>query len=127
MRFVIGLLAIVALLVSPVTAAAAESACGYGGSSAMATMDMPTMAGAAHMDVHKASGDPCCDHSAQHKLNDKSCVQMCATTCVVAVALPTSLVSFTLVYSSAPVTVARRVAIFSYWPSGPERPPKSIA
>jgi hypothetical protein len=124
---VIGLLAIVALLVSPMTAAEDGSACGYGGTSAMAAMDMPTMAGAAHADAQIASGDPCCDHSAQDKLNDKSRAQMCATSCALASAVSTSPVSFTLVYSRAPVTPARRVAVYLYWPSGPERPPKSIA
>jgi hypothetical protein len=126
MRFALALVAVMALLVSPVTAAAAQAACGHGESTASSGMDMPAKAGATHAIV--SASDPCCDHSTdQHKMSDKSCAQACATSCAVAAALPSSLVSLSPVYTRAPVTLARQGLVPLFQPSGPERPPKSMA
>ena len=127
MRFVLAFLAVMALLVSPVTAAAAQVACGHEGPSATAGLPMSAMPGMAQVGVQKLAGDPCCDHTGQHKMNDKSCGQACATSCAVAAALPSSLVSINLTLTRAPVTLARLVSVKGYEPAGPERPPKSIA
>ncbi len=126
MRFVLALLAVMALAISPVTAAAAQAACGQGGPGAMTGMDMQMTLGAAHAGVEKAS-DPCCDQAGHHKMNDKNCAQACAASCVATVALPTSFTSGSFVFVRAPMSPPRLVPAVSYQPFGLERPPKSMA
>ncbi len=126
MRFVLALLAVLALLVSPVTAAAAGAACGQNGLPQMVGMGMSAPPCADQADVHKAV-DPCCGHADQHKMGDKSCAQACATSCAVVAALPSSLASLNLTVTRVPVTLARLISVKGYKPAGPERPPKSNA
>jgi uncharacterized protein involved in copper resistance len=125
MRFVLALLAVLALLSSPMTAVAAQAACGHDGSAAMAGMDMSAMPGMDHAGAQKAGGDPCCDHTDKHRMS-KDCAQVCATSCAVAVALPSSPVSIVFVAVRAPFVPARATPTPSFEPSGPERPPKSM-
>lgn len=127
MRFMLALLAVMALLVGPVTVAAAQAACNQGGPAAMAGMDMSATPGTAHVDVQKATGDPCCDHSDQNKNSGKRCAQACATSCAVAAALPSSFVSLSPLYARPPASFARPGLVPLFQPAGPERPPKSIA
>ena len=63
MRLLIALLALMALLSSPVTAAAAQVACGHDGPMVMAGMDMSGMPGMDQAATKKAGGDPCCDQT----------------------------------------------------------------
>lgn len=129
MRFVLALLAVLALLSSPMTAAAAQVACSQDGPEAMAGMDMAGMAMSSMASMDHAGtqkGDPCCDHTGKHKMS-KDCAQVCATACAVAVALPSSSASIVFVAVRAPLVAAPMAPTPSFEPSGPERPPKSMA
>jgi uncharacterized protein involved in copper resistance len=130
MRLVLALLAVMALLVSPVTATAAQAACGHDRpmamTGAMANMDGSAMPASDHAKVQKATADPCCDH-AKHGRMSKSCAQICAVSCVAAAALPSALASVDPAFGREPAPLARLVSVKGYEPAGPERPPKSIA
>jgi hypothetical protein len=131
MRFMLALLAVLALLSRPMTAAAAQVACSQDGPAAMASMDMVGTGMSAmpvmnHAGAQRGGGDPCCDHSGKHKMS-KDCAQVCATSCAVAVALPSSSVNIVFVAVRAPLVAAPMAPTPSFEPSGPERPPKSMA
>jgi hypothetical protein len=127
MRFVLALLAVIGLLLSPAAAAAAQASCqDHGGQ--MMSMPMAGMPGMSQGDSQKA--DPCCDHGksqGQPKHRDMNCMQACATMCGVFAALP-AVAMFPL---AAAEHVAFRPAIVAslkpHEPSRLERPPKSIA
>ena len=121
MRFMFALFAILGLLVSPVTASAAQVACNQGAAQASQMMDMPGMA-VTGMD--KTSSDPCCNHSSSHKMDQKSCVQACANACAVTAALPGPTVSSLLLFSTAQLTPARLAWAHPHEPTGLRRPPK---
>jgi hypothetical protein len=131
MRLVLALLAVMALLVSPMTAMAAQVACGHdrpmATTGAMANIDGSAMPASEHADVQKATADPCCDHAKHGRMSNKSCAQACAASCVVAVALPTAVASIDPAFTSAPAPLTRLASVKGYEPAGPERPPKSIA
>jgi uncharacterized protein involved in copper resistance len=128
MRFVLALLAVLALLSSPVTGAAAQVACSHDGPMAMAGMDMSAMPGMDQAAANKTGVDPCCDQSSRHGgKSDMSCAQACAAMCGVPVAL--TAVSYDVVFAPVPADVppARIVSPHPYEPPGLKRPPKSIA
>jgi hypothetical protein len=127
MRLVIAFLALLALLVGPVTTAAAQSACGRDGSVAMAGMGMPTTLGPTHAVLQKTASDPCCDHGKHGRISNKSCGHACAASCVATAALPTPLASVDLAFARAPTPLARLASVQGHEPAGLERPPKSIA
>jgi hypothetical protein len=127
MRVVLAFLAVMALLISPVAAGAAQARCVLGGSPAMSGMDMSAMPGPAHASAQKTSTGPCCDHSGQHKMRDKSCALACATSCATTAALPVNLNGATFAFTDAPMSLPRRVSAVSHQPFGLERPPKSMA
>ena len=127
MRVLLAFLAVMALLISPVAAGAAQAQCGLGGPAAMSGMDMSAMPGAAHAGVQKAMGDPCCDQIGHHKMTDKSCAQACAASCVATTALPTSFTSISFVFTRASMSPPRLAPAVSHQPFGLERPPKSMA
>lgn len=127
MRFVLALLAVMGLLLSPAAAAAAQARCGDHGGQAMMQTAMADMPGMAKADSQKA--DPCCDPAKDHsqtKHSKTDCAQACAAMCGIAVALP----------AAPPVLIARpergaapeaRVASLKHHePSRLERPPRSI-
>lgn len=119
MRHLLAFLAVLALLISPVTAAAAQERCAMAGMAATATpMGKPTSAS-------KAQTDPCCDPGKQSPHNDEACAKACATMCGVVSVLPTSMV----------LTVAPGQTVFeiqvsdeprAHSPPSSERPPKLI-
>ena len=120
MRLLLAFLAVLALIVSPLTAATAQVACAHGGSSAMAGLD--------HANAAKSGGDPCCDHAGQHgKKADTHCAKACAASCSVAIALPGGPYDVALAPLRANVPPARTVSTHPYQPPGLKRPPKSIA
>ena len=127
MRFFLALMAVLALLVSPVTAAAAQVACAQTGPAAAVGMDMPGMPGMDQAGIQRTSADPCCDHSAKHPMDQKSCALACATSCAVAAALPSPLVGSVLVFAAAQLTPARLASVHPYQPAGLIRPPRSMA
>ncbi|MBT9470785.1 MAG: hypothetical protein IV099_06330 [Phenylobacterium sp.] len=124
----LALLAVLALLSSPVTAAAAEVACSHNGPMAMAGMDMSSMPGMDQAGVKTAGSDPCCDQTGQHGgKSDMSCAQACATMCGVTVALVSSPYGVVFLPMQADVPPMRIVSSHPYQPPGLKRPPKSIA
>jgi uncharacterized protein involved in copper resistance len=132
MRLLLAVVAVMALLVNPVAAAAAQVACET--SQAMAPMDHGDSAkmAASGMDhqamaIQKDGTDPCCDHHGPQKMDDKSCALACASACAIVVALPYTPFSLALAYTRAPETVAQSVWAKPYDPLGLERPPKSMA
>jgi hypothetical protein len=128
MRYVLAFLAVLALLSSPVTAAAAQVACSHDGPMAMAGMNMSSMPGMDQTGAKKAGGDPCCDQTGQHGgKSDMSCAQACATMCGVTVALASSSYGVVFVPTPADIPPARIVSSHPYQPPGLKRPPKSIA
>jgi hypothetical protein len=128
MRFVLALLAVLSLVVSPVTAAAAQAACSRHADQAVTDMpmgDMPVM--------HQSNGqkgDPCCDHSkdqGKSKQQSSDCIQACAAMCGVVAALPsTPAISPVRRIELAPMPTAL-ASLHSREPSRLERPPRSIA
>lgn len=122
MRFVLALVAILALLVSPVTAAATQVACDQAELAAMTSMDMPGTAQSAGM---KAMSDPCCDHGTKHPMDQKSCALACAASCAVTAALAGPVVGSLPVFSTAQLAPARLAPAHPYEPAGLMRPPKS--
>lgn len=127
MRFILAFMAVLALLVGPVTAAAAQVACAQADPAATATMDMPGMPGMDQVGVQTTTADPCCDHGGKHPMDQKSCALACATSCAVTAALPSPVAGFMLVFSTAQLTPARLAPARSYEPAGLIRPPKSMA
>lgn len=128
MRFVLALLAVMALHSGPVTAAAAQAACSHDGPMAMAGMEMSAMPGMDQAGAKNAGGDPCCDPTGQHgQTTDMSCAQACATICGVAVALPSTVYGVEFTPMPAEVPSVRMVSSHPYEPPGLKRPPKSIA
>lgn len=132
MRYLIALMAVLAVLVNPVVAAAAQVACVE--SRAMSSMDAPPDAMAAMPGMADQAGpaaqsaaDPCCDHSGRGKMDEKTCALACASACALIAALPYAPISHTLAYSRALHGPAKAVWVKPYDPLGLERPPKSIA
>ena len=125
MRFVLTLLAVLAMLAGPVAASAAQVACDGAATKPMAGMDTPA-ANVTHVNVDKTTADPCCNHSGDHKMSDRNCAQTCATTCAVGAAPPLSPTAATFVVAIARLTPAALNFVRAYQPSGLKRPPKSI-
>jgi hypothetical protein len=125
MRVLLALLAVLGLLASPLSAAAAQAACSQMTASAsMSCMDMPGMAKAHHDGVTKAA-DPCCDPGKGG--SKKSCAQLCAAACAVSAALAGPVVSFPFVMTAAEHDPAPVAPVHSFEPPRPERPPTPIA
>jgi hypothetical protein len=127
LSLVLAFLAVLALLTTPVAAAAAQAACGQIGSSAAASMDMSATRGMAEAGSQKASVDPCCDHGASHNMDHKGCASACATSCAVTAAAPGPVVASISVFATAQLTPARLAPASPHEPAGLMRPPKSMA
>ena len=131
MRYLIALMAVLALLVNPVAAAAAQVACATAEATAPMDAAQDVKAAMPGMDQQaapaQATTDPCCDHSGGSKMDDKSCALACASACAVTAVLSDTPTSVSLAYSRAAEVPARAVWAKPYDPLGLERPPKSIA
>lgn len=123
MRHLLAFLAVLALLISPVTAAAAQVECAKAGPEAMAGMAMPM---AQSMDSAKASHDPCCDENQKSPHDGKSCAQICAAMCATIAALPTSEIQLPAI-APMRLTAAPADPLRTHAPPRDERPPKLIA
>jgi hypothetical protein len=122
MRHLLAFLALVALLISPVTAAAAQRTCDQMGPEAMASMPM-AMADA--QSAAPAAQDPCCDHG-EKAPDKKTCAQACVAMCGVAVTLPDAAVAYPVIVVAS--TYAERPQIVrAHSPPRAERPPRFIA
>ncbi len=123
MRLLFAFLAVVGLLFSPVTAAAAQRTCLEMGPAAMAGMQMP-MAQTDHGGTGKS--DPCCDHGDAKPDSHKACAQACASMCAVSAALPTSSFAVPAV-QAAQIYAVKVQTLHAHSPPRDERPPKLIA
>lgn len=128
MRFLLALLAVVGLLASPVTAAAAQASCGHNGPMASSGMEMPATPGHAHMTSSVGKGDPCCDPTGKsHKTSHGNCTGACSAACAGVLALPASLTIGAPAPARAPLDLPVLTSAQGLDPPGLERPPKSIA
>lgn len=131
MRQVFALLAVMALLISPVTAAAAQAACGHGRTMAMtrvmANMDGSAMSAPGRAGARRVTADPCCDHAGRGAMSHRLCAQICAGSCAAALALPGSLASLDPAFARARAHPARLAPVEGHEPAGLDRPPKPIA
>jgi hypothetical protein len=118
MRHVLAFLAVLALLISPVTAAAALVDCAKAGPEAMIM--------AQSTDAAKASHDPCCDENQKSPHDGKPCAQICAAMFATIAALPTSDVKIPTV-APMRLTAAPADPLRTHAPPRDERPPKLIA
>ncbi len=120
MRLLIAILAVLALIANPVTAAAAaQAACGQG--KPAIGIDM---AGMDHAAANSPVSDPCCDHGSKTKL---SCAQACAAECGVAAVLAMTSPGTPCTFVRTVLSPAHQMAPRPHEPSGLDRPPKSIA
>ena len=123
MRHLLAFLAVLALLISPMSVAAAQVECAKAGPEAMASMDAPT---AKSTGVAKASHDPCCDENQKSPHDGKSCAQICAAMCATIAALPTSEIQLPAV-TPMRLTAAASHPLRAHAPPRDDRPPKLIA
>lgn len=124
MRHVFALLAVLALLISPVTAVAAQQACAQAAPDMMAGMQMSS----AQTDhAGQASADPCCDHGKKAPAGDnKACAQACASMCAVSAALPVQILGVP-VFRSTLAYATKVDALRAHSVPRAERPPKLIS
>ena len=120
-RILIAILALLALAASPITASAAQMACGMDTSQAVAS-SMASMDGAS-VDRHAAPAkpDPCCDKTL------KGCAKTCSMACGVAVALLAVISSIAVFEAPTALDPLKSAAWRSHVPIGPDPPPKSLA
>lgn len=123
MRYLLAFLAVLALLISPVTAAAAQQGCAMADHGNMADMAMPM---AKPTSASKAQTDPCCDPGKQSTHDDQACAKACATMCAVVSVLPAP-----VAWAMAPGSILFEIQVSdaprAHSPPGSERPPKLIA
>lgn len=116
-------LAVLALLLSPVTAGAAQQACLEMGPGAMAGMQAPLATSAG---LGPARSDPCCNEGQTKPDGHKACAQACALMCAVSAALPTSTLAVPAL-PAAQIYAVRVQPLHAHSPARDERPPKLIA
>lgn len=123
MRHLFALLAVLALLISPMSVAVAQVECAKAGPEAMVSTDAPA---ARSTDAAKTTHDPCCDESQKAPHDGKSCAQVCAAMCATIAALPTSEVQLPAIEPMR-LTAAASNPLRAHAPPRDERPPKLIA
>ena len=121
MRLVLTVLAIVGLLVSPVTASAARAHCDHT-VVVNAMADMPGMAhvGGAIKGAHK----PCCDPHG--RATDKACAEQCASLIVAMCAMPCDFSHAVFMDPLMKSPIWPTIGARDHKLSGPERPPKNF-
>jgi hypothetical protein len=123
MRHLLAFLAVLALLISPVTAATAQVECARAEPEAMAVPATPM---AQPIGGAQAGHDPCCDENQKSPHDGKSCAQLCAAMCATIAALPVSDVLRPAIRPMR-LTAARAEPLRTHAPPRDERPPKLIA
>lgn len=116
-RLLIAILAILALVASPITASAATIECGVEASrpNAMASMDEPPG------EQPSAPITPCCDKAL------KNCAATCASICAGAVAVLSATPSGAALAAQVAPEPGNGPAVHPHRPPGPDRPPKLLA
>lgn len=124
MRFVLAILAVLALVANPLAAAADQGLCEQSGHAAMTGMDMRAMPGVDQSDPNRSAADPCCDPVGQHgKKNGARCALSCAATCFAAVAVVSPLNDAFVGPMRADAPPARLGSLHPYSPPGLRPPP----
>lgn len=127
MRFVLALLALMALIVSPVTVAAAQLACIHDCASMMQGMAPAAQTGMDRAGITKSSLPPCCDPAKAHgRRGGKACAGVCSGACMAMAAIRPLLVTFAQAHARARLAPGRLASIRDFKPDGLKRPPKSI-
>jgi hypothetical protein len=122
MSRLLAFLAVLALVVSPLNAAAAREAC--------ARMTPQIMAMADHGDAASkaVAADPCCDHGQKAPADhDKTCAQACAAMCVPAAAIGQTHTAIVLAVVIQPPVAPPDVPLADRTPSPAQPPPRPIA
>lgn len=122
MRHLFALLAVLALLISPMSVAAAQVECAKAGPEAMASMDAPM----AQATTGAKAGHGCCDEHQKSPHDGKSCAQVCVAMCATMAALPASEIQLPAVEPMR-LTAANAQPLRASAPRRDERPPKLIA
>jgi len=127
MRLLLALLVVMAMLASPVLAAARADCCD-GMTQAASSMGMGGLISMGLSNAKSGAVATCCDPSSKQKPADKKgCVQMCAAmTALAVVAVPVT-IDRPRAFSSAPLAAPLRVSAQPFEPLGLKRPPKRIA
>gem|GEM_PF-5198153 len=124
MRLAFALLAVLAVLVSPVASVAARAACDHDGPVAMASLQMSAMPGMTDVGADQAALDLCCGHDKGSC--GKACAQTCIESCNVTFVLGAQVVEVVLAPMPAEFSPERLAPPHSHQPAGLKRPPKSM-
>lgn len=120
-RILIAILALLALVASPITASASRMECGMDASQPVAS-SMASMDGTS-VDRHPAPAkpDPCCDKALQ------GCATGCSMSCAASVFVPPAIWSVAALEAQVTLTPLQGAILHSHPPPGLDRPPKSMA
>jgi hypothetical protein len=122
MSRLLAFLAVLALVVSPLNAAAAREACMRMAPQVMSMTDHGDAASKA------TAGDPCCDHGQKAPADhDKTCAQACAAMCVPAAAISQPHTTIVLAVVIQPPTALPDIPLADRTPPPAQPPPRPIA
>lgn len=125
MRFLLAILALVGLLMTPVAASAGAAVCfGHGGEAMTA---MSAAAPVAHHTEHKADHSCCDPDGAPAKHDSQACAKACAAMCVTAAILNETTVQTPTPLGRADVGSAPLKAFHAHAPPSLKRPPRTFA
>ncbi|WP_421934350.1 hypothetical protein [Phenylobacterium sp.] len=119
-RFLIAIVALLALAASPITASAAPMACGMDTPQAV-TPSMASMGASADGLAAPVKSDPCCDKML------KGCAKTCSVACAGGVAVLAGMSSLAVLEAQMALAPSKSTTWRSHVPIGPDRPPKSMA
>lgn len=120
-RFLLAILAVLALAVSPITASAAMTPCGMDSSQAVGS-NMASMDGtAADHDGAPAKSDPCCDKAL------KGCAKSCSMICAGGGAILAAVADIAVFEAPVTLSPSKGATLRPHPPARLERPPKSVA
>lgn len=120
-RFVLAILAVLALVVSPITASAAMKPCGMDSSPAVGS-DMASMVGtAADRDGAPVKSDPCCGKAL------KGCAMGCPMICAGGGAILATVADIAVSEAKVTLGLSKGAPLRAHPPARLDRPPKSMA
>lgn len=120
-RFVLAILAVLALAVSPITAQAALMPCGMDSSPATDSGMAPMDGTAADRGAAPAKSDPCCGKAL------KGCAMSCSMICAGGGAILAAVADIAVFEAPATLSPSKGASLSPHPPARLERPPKSMA
>lgn len=120
-RFVLAILAVLALVVSPITASAAMMPCGMDSSQAVGASMVSMDRAAADRDAAPVKSDPCCGKGR------KGCAMSCSTVCAAGGAILATVSSIALFEAPVTLSPSKSATLRAHPPARLDRPPKSVA